>query len=205
MENNLDPRGFGDVGVRLREMRQSRNLSMRALARASGLSTNALSMIERGLTSPSVSTLYKLADALEIPVTSFFRQVQPRRSVIFTESSTRQAAPFSAGFFEDLGGLAFDGRVEPFMLILDPGATSGDYDITHTGHEFVICLEGQIEYEVDEQLYLLNPFDTLLFSSHLRHSWRNPGMDKAKVAIILSGFEKQERPSEFHIARSQGT
>ena len=62
-----------DVGERLRELRQERGMSMRALARASGLSANALSMIERGRTSPSVSTLYKLSEAMEIPITAFFR------------------------------------------------------------------------------------------------------------------------------------
>ena len=62
-----------DVGTRLRQLREDRNMSMRSLATASGLSANALSMIERGRTSPSVSTLYKLADALEVPITAFFR------------------------------------------------------------------------------------------------------------------------------------
>ena len=52
-----------DVGGRLRDLRQERDLSMRSLARLSRLSTNALSMIERGKTSPSVSTLYKLSEA----------------------------------------------------------------------------------------------------------------------------------------------
>ena len=61
-----------DVGGRLRELRQGIGLSMRALARMSGLSANALSMIERGKTSPSVSTLYKLATAMGIPITAFF-------------------------------------------------------------------------------------------------------------------------------------
>ena len=42
-----------DVGKRLRALREERGISMRALARRSGLSANALSMIERGLTSPS--------------------------------------------------------------------------------------------------------------------------------------------------------
>ncbi len=53
-----------NVGERLRELREARNISMRTLASRSGLSANALSMIERGKASPSVSTLYKLADAL---------------------------------------------------------------------------------------------------------------------------------------------
>jgi transcriptional regulator with XRE-family HTH domain len=62
-----------DVGQRLRSLRDERQISMRALARRSGLSANALSMIERGLTSPSVSTLNKLAMALEVLITAFFR------------------------------------------------------------------------------------------------------------------------------------
>ncbi len=52
-----------NIGERLRELREAHNISMRALAARSGLSANALSMIERGRASPSVSTLYKLADA----------------------------------------------------------------------------------------------------------------------------------------------
>ena len=49
-----------NVASSLRELREARGISMRALATKSGLSANALSMIERGKTSPSVSTLYKL-------------------------------------------------------------------------------------------------------------------------------------------------
>ena len=61
-----------DVGNRLRELREMRKVSMRTLAQNSGLSANALSMIERGKASPSVSTLCRLADALGIPITDFF-------------------------------------------------------------------------------------------------------------------------------------
>ena len=55
-----------DVASRLRNLRESRGISMRTLGTRSGLSANALSMIERGKTSPSVSTLYKLADASSV-------------------------------------------------------------------------------------------------------------------------------------------
>ncbi len=61
-----------DVGQRLKTLREERGISMRTLARNSGLSANALSMIERGLTSPSISTLFKIATALGVPITDFF-------------------------------------------------------------------------------------------------------------------------------------
>lgn len=188
-----------DVGDRLRTLRQERGQSMRALARASGLSTNALSMIERGRTSPSVSTLYKLADALGVPVTAFFRSEPPRQSVVFCKANERSRVQFQRGFWEGLGGESFIGRVEPFLLTLDPGATSGPFGMIHSGHEFVVCLKGQLEYQVEEGQYTLQEGDSLLFASRLHHRWRNPDKGITQVLIVLSGFEVDERPSEFHL------
>jgi len=192
-----------DVGGRLRELRQERDLSMRSLARLSGLSTNALSMIERGRTSPSVSTLYKLSEALEVPITAFFRTVPPRQGIVYRKADERSRVEFQRGLWEGLGGESFIGRVEPFMLTLEAGATSGPHGLVHSGHEFVICLNGKLEYEVEEQRYSLNPGDSLLFASRLRHRWRNPGKKVANVLFVLSGFELDERPSEFHLRDGQ--
>ena len=62
------------VGQNIRELRTKRKLSLRALAELSGLSTNAISLIERGDNSPTVSSLHSLATALGVPVTAFFEQ-----------------------------------------------------------------------------------------------------------------------------------
>ena len=89
-----------DVGTRLRQLREERNMSMRSLATASGLSANALSMIERGKTSPSVSTLYKLADAMGVPITTFFGEQTTKQQAIFIRSQERPRVPFSRGVWE---------------------------------------------------------------------------------------------------------
>ncbi len=72
-----------NVATSLRELREARGISMRTLATKSGLSANALSMIERGKTSPSVSTLYKLADALGVSITAFFGTENKKSQVVF--------------------------------------------------------------------------------------------------------------------------
>jgi transcriptional regulator with XRE-family HTH domain len=189
-----------DVGARLRQLRTERGKSMRALARASTLSTNALSMIERGRTSPSVSTLYKLAEALEVPITAFFRLEPPRQAIVFRRASDRKRVPIPNGMWEGLGGESFTGRMEPFMLSLDPNCGSGPFGMMHTGNEFVICITGQVEYEVDREKFILNQGDTLLFSAQYRHKWRNASNSTAQLLVVLAGFEQGERPSEFHIA-----
>jgi transcriptional regulator with XRE-family HTH domain len=188
-----------DVGIRLRELRQERGMSMRALARASGLSTNALSMIERSRTSPSVSTLYKIADALAVPITAFFRQEPPKQEVVFRKVSERNRLPFPKGVWEGLGGESFIGGMEPFVLTLESGASSGPFGLLHTGHEFVICLSGELEYQVEDTTYLLEPGDSLILAAQLRHRWRNPGDNLTQALVVLVCFDSGERPSEFHI------
>jgi transcriptional regulator with XRE-family HTH domain len=189
-----------DVGGRLRELRQGIGVSMRALARMSGLSANALSMIERGRTSPSVSTLYKLATAIGVPITAFFREEPSQSDVVFRKASERTRVPFMRGLWEGLGGEMFTGRVEPFMLTLESGASSGPFGIVHSGHEFVYCLRGELGYEIENEHYLLEQGDSLLFAAELRHRWRNPGKTVANALFVLSGFSEDERPSEFHIS-----
>lgn len=189
-----------DVGSRLRQLRQERGKSMRALARDSGLSTNALSMIERARTSPSVSTLYKIAEALEVPITAFFREEPARQEIVFCKSTNRNRVSFPFGYWEGLGGEYFVGHVEPFLLTLEPGGSSGPFGMLHTGHEFVMCLKGRLEYEVEDETYELLPGDSLIFAAQLRHRWRNPGDEIAQAVFVLAGFEQGERPSEFHIS-----
>jgi len=197
-------KGNGDhfikVGERLRDLRQERGMSMRALARLSGLSTNALSMIERSLTSPSVSTLYKIASAMNVPITTFFRSDPSRQDIVFCKASERNRVDIPRGTWEGLGGETFTGRVEPLLFSLDSGANSGQFYMQHSGHEFVLCLDGSLEYEVEKQRFLLGTGDSLLFAAKLEHRWRNTRKGQTKVLILLSGHEKSERPSEFHVS-----
>lgn len=186
------------VGPLLKQLRGERGISIRQLSRLSGISANALSMIERGLTSPSVSTLYRLTDALNIPITALFRQDEAQETIVFRSVSARTRIPFPHGVWEGLGGESFKGRMQPFMVTLESGAESGKEKIIHTGSEFVICLRGKLEYEVEGKQYTLEAGDCLLFTARLRHRWSNPGKTVTNAIIVLSGFEEYEKPSSFH-------
>ena len=192
-----------NIGERLRELREAHNISMRALATKSGLSANALSMIERGRTSPSVIALYKLADALGVSITSFFGSDAERKQVVFLKADERRRVSFTRGIFEGLGGEQFVGRVEPFLLTLENSANSGPNNMSHTGHEFVFCLRGQLEYQVERQIYQLSAGDSLLFAAQLKHRWKNPGRTVTMALIIISGFEEGEKLHAMHWKKGQ--
>jgi transcriptional regulator with XRE-family HTH domain len=192
---------FVDVGSRLRQLRTERDMSMRALARASGLSTNALSMIERSRTSPSVSTLYKLAEALEVPITAFFRLEQPKDAVVFRKKNNRKRMNIGKVDWEGLGGESYVGRVEPLVFTVESGGSSGAAGMQHTGHEFVLCLSGKLVYNVDGIDYTMETGDSLIFAAKVSHSWHNREAAPASALVVLAGFEQDELPSEFHVQK----
>lgn len=187
-----------NVGNRLRELREERNISMRGLAVKSGLSANALSMIERGKASPSVSTLYKLSDALGVDITAFFGELIERQPVVFMKAAERSRVSFQRGVWEDLGGVNFVGRMEPFVLTLENGGGSGPNSMLHSGHEFVFCLRGLLEYQVENQVFQLEPGDSLLFAAKLRHRWRNSGNTVVTALIVLADFSDTDLGLAVH-------
>jgi len=187
-----------NVGERLRELRVARDLSLRALALKSGLSIHTLSTIEKGRVSPSIGTLYKLAETLGVPITYFFNPENDRKQVILLKADERTHMPFTRGVFEGLGGEHFIGNIEPFLLTLETSANSGPQVISHTGDEFVFCLRGQLEYHVEHQIYELSPGDSLLFAAHLKHRWKNPGRTVTTALIVISCFAEGKELHGLH-------
>jgi transcriptional regulator with XRE-family HTH domain len=187
-----------NVGSRLRELRLERGLSIRALAEQSGLNVNTLSFIENGKTSPSVSTLQQVAAALELPINAFFEIKTNPQSIVYQKAGERLSAAFTRGTLADLGaGFARPG-LEPFVVTLEPQADSGDTPILHTGIEFVFCLDGCIGYEVDNQTFILDPGDSLLFEARLPHRWRNAGDSPSRSLLLLSPADERDHPNESH-------
>lgn len=188
-----------DVGSRLRNLRHDRGLSLRALAELCELSPNTISLIERGATSPSVSTLQRLATALGTPITSFFAEEPERSSVILTRANERIRSGSASVTLESLGYGLEDQSCDPFHVTLKAGASSGRRVMSHIGSELVYCLEGAVEYEISGEHYRLNPGDSLLFRGELPHRWSNPNSKPAVFLMIMQASEERELRVDQHL------
>ncbi len=187
-----------DVGGRIRTIRLVRQFSLRALAEASRLNVNTLSMVENNKTSPSVSTLQALAGALNVPLTAFFETDEPKNKIAFHAADERRKIAFTRGYMEDLGSGMTRRGAEPFIVSLEPGAESGPTPIVHTGREFVYCLEGRVTYLIDEETFVLKPGDSLLFEAHLPHRWKNDGKVTSRSVLVLCPTDADDHPTERH-------
>jgi quercetin dioxygenase-like cupin family protein len=158
---------------------------MRGLAELCELSPNAISLIERGSTSPSVSTLHRLATALRVPITAFFEGQEDRVELILSRAGKRSYSGTDSVMLESLGAGLDHQSLEPFVVTLQPGADSGEQGMAHNGHELVYCLEGELEYEVAGTRYPLTAGDAVLFEARLTHCWRNRGHSPAVFLLIF--------------------
>jgi len=192
--------GSFSLSDKLRQLRNERNISQRDLAKLAGLSPNSISLIERDETSPSVATLQSLANALKVRMSYFFEEETPG-SVLHIKSGTRPQIKSDGVIIEGMGRTLPQQELEPFSITLEPKAGSGgERQVVHTGHEFVYCLQGKIEYVIDGKVYLLETGDILIFEAILPHLWRNPFDIEAKFILVLQTPNASREPVQRHFS-----
>lgn len=174
----------GQVGVRLRELREARGLSLRGMASASGLSVNAISRIERGESSPTVASLARLAEALDRPIGAFFEENKPAPAAILVPRDRRLRAEGQGVVLETLAAGLPEQCFDPYLLTLEPGACDPSGPVEHSGQEFLLCLQGSVTCRVGDETHRLATGDSLLFRAEHPHLFRNDNQGFATLILV---------------------
>ncbi len=173
-----------EIGRRLRDLRRRRGLTLEALSRDSGVSTGMLSQMERGVTSPSIRTLQRVAEALEVPINWFFSNAPSSAGApawVLRRQDRRSLSLGSNGVTKELLAPAGDGAIELLYVTIEPGGSSGDAPYTHIGEDAGLVLEGSMWLEVNGERCLLSAGDAFRFPSTLPHRFDNPGTARAVI------------------------
>ena len=181
-------------------IREQKGLSLRTLAKACGLSITAIHQIEVGEHSPTVSSLQILATALNVPITAFF-ETHHEQTTVFVKHDCRQGSQGDGIVMESLGVGLPNQQLEPFFVSIDPGAGNGQEPITHSGEEFVYCVDGEVEYHVNGELYRLEGGDSLLFEASQPHSFFNASKAPATLIMIFQAVEGSQLAGPRHLER----
>ncbi len=204
----MSDRSQPDVGQQIHRLRRGQGLSLRDLARESGLSLNAISRIERGMSSPTVSSLGQLATALGVEIAQLF-ETTPEGSTVVVREHQRSRTSGEGVLIESLGAGLPGQRLGPFFMTLLPGGCGGKEPISHAGEEFVYCLEGEVDYMVQGEWHRLRPGDSLLFLASQPHMCKNSGLANAKLLLVIQApceevSSAQQRHLMVPVARGIG-
>jgi len=177
---------LADIGERVRTLRTRKELTLEQVAHACGCSASFVSQIERNKVSPSLSTLKRMANALEVQMADFFAEPHENSHVV-TRVDERIALtlPRWKSNMNLLVRSSRDKNMQPFYTEIDPGGGAlGEY--THEGEEFGIVLEGELELRLDDDVYRLSAGESFYYSSRHPHSWVNCGSKKTVVIWVVS-------------------
>ena len=163
------------IGHEVRAFRKKLGITVTDLASATGISLGMLSKIENGNISPSLTTLQALSRALGVPLTAFFRRFEEKRNAMFVKAGEGveiERRGTRAGHQYNLLGHIDNNTsgvvVEPYLITL---TTESDVFPTfqHEGMEFLYMLDGEVTYRHGDQLYHMQPGDSLFFDADARH------------------------------------
>lgn len=186
------------IGIRLRDLRAARELSLRQLAKVIGASPSLLSQIENGKVMPSVDTLYLLSGALGVPVAAFFGGAPSERLAGDTwvvRAPERKRIGLEHGVtWENLlpgeeSGLRF------MEIHYAPGADSGESYLRHPGRDLFVVLSGELIVQVGFAEHRLGPGDSLGFADFQPHRLRNEGNVEARAIVCVIGDDEGHRPT----------
>ncbi len=161
------------IATRLSEERRRLGLTLQEVARRSGLSLGMISKIENAQTSPSLRTLARLSQALEVPVTTFFRGFEEERDASYVRAGegielVRQGTRHGHRYELLAAAKGTHRRVQPFLVTLTK--QSEEFPLfQHEGAEFLYLLSGEFAYRYGRHTYEMRPGDSLMFDGHVPH------------------------------------
>ena len=177
------------IGFRIRELRQSRGLTLQELADVSGLSTSMLSLVERGRASPSIGSLIVIASALGVAMSDLLVNGADSEEKIVVRASEARIVETAQHVVRRLMREDRSRGVSVAVNEYAPHTGSAEHPITHDGFEYGFVLQGELTVEVDGTKHVLRQGDLIAYSSRRKHKIWNHG--KTKVRTLWFNLDRE--------------
>ncbi|BAL00002.1 putative Xre family DNA-binding protein [Oscillibacter valericigenes Sjm18-20] len=163
-----------EIGSRLRRLRKEKCLSIAALSERSGVSTGLISQIERDIVSPTVVSIYRIAQALETDISYFFPAPNEKPYVLLHSGQRRHILLASgARDYELLTSGSPERALDMVLVTLRGGACFDRECVSHAGEECGYVISGTLTVLLDGREVDLFPGDSIHFPSTRPHVYIN--------------------------------
>lgn len=176
------------IGLRIRQARREKELTLADIARRTGLSKGLLSKIENFRALPSLPVLAGIARSLNIGMENLVKNIgfetsAPRHLVrinhrVSVKREKSRGFKYEALMSRPLGSIGF----ESFVLTLAPGAKRKP--LSTDGDEFIFMLRGKIQFFLGKEKFPLSAGDAFYFDGRVPHVPLNPTKAPAELLVI---------------------
>lgn len=169
----------------LKAYRERKKLSLEKVSELTGVSKTMIGQIERGESSPTITTIWKIANGLKISFTSLIHQSQPDTKVILkkevqvlTEDNGRyRVFPFFP--FHD------QRRFEIYTVEIEPGGFLCSESHGEGTEEFITVFNGELKIQVNNLEHTIRNGDSITFKADRPHTYQNSGETMTRLSMTI--------------------
>lgn len=162
------------IAFNLKELRTERNLTLGQLSKISGISKAMLSEIEKGDSNPTINTIWKIANGLNVPYTKLMDGIEKEATVVRKSESVAQSGETEHYRVYCYFGSTPVRNFELFYVELDPHSSNSSIGHSEKAQEYIYVIQGELELQTETGTYTLNEGDALTFDSSIGHTYINP-------------------------------
>ena len=174
------------LGNRLSSLRKRKNMTLDDLSAKSGVSKSILSQIERDLSNPTVTTISRIAKALEEKLSDFFLKIEIEETSTIESSKETPSITSKDGLckLNILGAGETVNWLQWYILEMKPKGILNSGSHGPKTFENLTVIDGQIEVTCGKSKEKLSKGDTFRFQSNREHTLKNISKQKAQVLMV---------------------
>jgi transcriptional regulator with XRE-family HTH domain len=173
------------IARNLKALREERKWSLEKVAELTGVSKTMIGQIERGESSPTIKTIWKIANGLKISFTSLINS--PRPDTMFIAKAERQLLLESDGKYRAYSNFPFEEkqRFEMYTVELDEGGFLESEAHLEGTEEYITVFAGELTIELKDEQFIVKRGDSIRFKADKPHSYSNKGSLPVRLSMIL--------------------
>ena len=161
------------IAINLKELRTERNLTMGQLSKISGISKAMLSDIEKGNSNPTINTIWKIANGLNVPYTKLMEGIEKETTIVRKSESVMQTGETAHYrvycYFPSTPTRNF----ELFYVELDANSSNASIGHSEKAQEYIYVIQGELILHTEMGNHTLHDGDSLMFDSSIGHTYIN--------------------------------
>lgn len=165
-----------NIGAKIKELRKKRKMNISDLASDAELSPGLISQIERNMVTPSIVSIWKIAQSLGVSVGYFFEEeAKNNTSPVVKRNSRKRITASNNNAIYELLSADLNRKIEFLYITIKVGDYSSKNFVTHEGEECGLVLKGKMMVKMENEEYILEEGDSIYFDSTIPHRYINVG------------------------------
>ncbi|WP_025681769.1 helix-turn-helix domain-containing protein [Paenibacillus massiliensis] len=174
------------IAENVKKIRADKKLSLEKVAELTGVSKTMIGQIERGESTPTITTIWKIANGLKISFSSLIHQPQPDTTIV----KRKDIRPLleDGGRYRVYSMFSFDEerRSEVYNVEIDSGGSLDASGHIEGTEEWITVFDGELSLSVGNEEYTLHAGDAIRFKADRPHTYHNSGQSMTRLSMILN-------------------